>query len=596
MKTTNNMKRLFNYVVLVSVALGMASCVQDLNTTPIDPNSSTSFNADRMFTKCYSCLAVIGQSDPGSDSDVDWPGLDAGTSGFYRTIWYCNELSSDEAWWIWDDRESKQLCQTNWSGDNTMIGAIYSRLMLDIKYCNHYLHYASMKPYYTGSEEDDNRLAEVRWIRALHYFYFLDMYLYTPFVIEETTDNPHFLSRHELYQWLVTELEDLVVALPARRVSKYRVGKAAAQLLLARIYLNADVYNKYNPNWTANADATWDKAYNAATAVINENPQHALVTTPIVTDSGFVYSAYQQIFMGDNDRDEVMKEAIFQIYQDGLYAQSYASSMMLIGANRLQGMNAWGIEAEWHSMRTSPTMVDKFLSPMGIDRSTAMGMVFDEFKMPAQLHDDRAILSSDGLNTGYTFTIKGDQDLGNTSYLFDCWAALKYTGVYSSASLPELSPRQSKDWPDTDIPMLRLAEAYMIQAEALFRKGDNGGALNIINNVIRARANADPLPALTEEILLDEWSREFYDEGRRRIDLVRFGRFFGAEADNYRYHWEGRMGKNDGPQFYVAGTPEYMNWFPIPSTDKRTNPNFKTDVEGDPNNTFATQGGDGYTY
>ena len=136
----------------------------------------------------------------------------------------------------------------------------------------------------------------------------------------------------------------------------------------------------------------------------------------------------------------------------------------------------------------------------------------------------------------------------------------------------------------------------MIQAEALFRKGDKGGALNIINNVIRARANAEPLLTLDEESLLDEWSREFYYEGRRRIDLVRFGRFFGAEADQNRYHWEGRMGKNDGPQFFTTGTPEYMNWFPVPSEDKKSNPNFKTDVEGDPQNTFAAQGGDGYTY
>ena len=582
------MKRLVNYIVLACVALGMASCVQDLNTTPIDPNSSTSFNQDRMFTKCYSCMAVIGQSGPGEDSDVE--DIDAGTSGFYRTIWYCNELSSDEAWWIWDDKESKELCITNWSGTNTMIRAIYTRLNLNIKYCNHYLTYATRE-----TEEDLNRIAEVRWIRAFHVFYLMDMYLYAPLITEETSEFPHFLPRHEIYKWLVAELEDLTTALPEVRVSNYRVGRAAAQLLLARVYLNADVYNKYNKDWTANS--TWDKAYEAASAVI-ANSQHQLVVDKIVTDSGFVYSAYQQLFMGDNHRDEVMKESIFQIYQDGLYAQSYATSMMLIGANRIQGLNPWGIEAEWHSMRTSPTMVDKFLAPMNIDRNTAMEMVYDEFEMPGVLHDDRAILCSDGMNTGYKFTINGNQAIGDTKYLFDCWAGLKFTGVYSTASLPKYSPRQSKDWPDTDIPMLRLAEAYMIQAEALFRKGDKGGALAIINDVIRKRANADPLPlaSFDEETLLDEWSREFWYEGRRRIDLVRFGRYFGPTADQYRFHWEGRMGGNDGVQFFVAGTPEYMNWFPVPSEDKRSNPNFKTDVEGDPNNIFAAEGGDGYTY
>lgn len=581
------MNKFLKIVALVMLVVGMTACVHNLNTKPIDPNSSTSFNQDRMFTKCYACLALIGQSDAGSDSDVE--DMDAGTSGFYRTIWYCNELTTDEAWWIWNDAESNEMNMTNWSGTNTMIRGIYTRLNLNIKYCNHYLNYASSE-----TTEDQNRLAEVRFIRALHYFYLLDMYLYAPLVTEETSDFPHFIPRHKLYEWLVAELNDVITVLPAERVSDYRVGKAAAQLLLARVYLNADVYNKYNKSWTKGV--TWEKAYEAATTVITDNPQHALVTEKVVTDSNFVYSAYQQLFMGDNHRKEIIKESLFQIYQDALYAQSYAGSMMLIGAQRNPGMNAWGLEAEWHSMRTSPTLIDKFLTPMGIDRNKANTMVYDEFNMPAQLHDDRAILCSDGLNTGYKFTLNGDMEIGDTKYLFNSWAALKFTGVYSSATHPNDFQGQSKSWPDTDIPLLRLAEAYMIQAEALFRQGKNAEALNIINNVIRKRANADPLPSLDEATLLDEWCREFHYEGRRRIDLVRFGRFFGKEADMNRYHWEGRMGKADGQQFFVSGTPDHMNWFPVPSEDKRSNPNYKTDVIGDPDNIFASEGGDGYPY
>ncbi len=581
------MNKFLKIQLLLLAAVSLIGCVNDLNTTPIDPNSSTSFNQDRMFTKCYACMALIGQSGPDADSDVE--DIDAGTSGFYRTIWYCNELSTDEAWWIWDNAEAKQLNQTNWTGTNTMIRAIYTRINLNIKYCNHYLNYAK-----GDSQEEQYRQAEVRFIRALHYYYLMDMYLYVPFSIEESNEYPHFVPRYEIYTWLVDELKDLIDKLPAARVSDYRVGKAAAQLLLARTYLNADIYNKYNSAWVENK--TWDKALEMATATINDNPQHSLVTEKITTDSAFVYTAYQQLFMGDNHRPEVIKESLLQIYQDGLYAQSYASSMMLIGAQRLAGMTAWGIEKEWHSMRTSPTLVDKFLDPMEIDRNTALEMKYNEYEMPAQLHDDRAILCSYAPATGYTFSLKGNQDLDDTKYLFDSWAALKFTGVYSSAALPKLSPRQSNNWPDTDIPLLRLAEAYMIQAEAKFRLGDVAGALDIINNVVRARANADPLPSLDEQTLLDEWSREFYYEGRRRIDLIRFGRFFGEAADVNRYHWEGRMAKNDGQQFYVAGTPEYMNWFPIPSEDKRSNPNYQIDVEGDANNLFRAEGGDGYTY
>lgn len=582
------MNKFLKIAVFVMAVVSLTACVHNLNTKPIDPNSSTSFNQDRMFTKCYSCMAVIGQSDPGGDSDVE--DMDAGMSGFYRTIWYCNDLTTDEAFWIWDDAESRGLPTTDWTGSSDMIRGIYTRLNLNIKYCNHYLKYASRE-----SEEDLNRIAEVRWIRAFHVYHLMDMYLYAPLITEESSEFPHFLPRHEIYEWLVTELQDVITLLPAQRVEKYRVGKAAAQLLLARIYLNADVYNKYNKEWVSGK--TWQKAYDAATAVITENPQHALVTQKIVTDSGFVYSAYQQLFMGDNHRDEVMKEAIFQIYQDGIYTQSHAGANFLIAGPRIGGMTAWGIEAEWHALRTSPTLIDKFLKPHKIDRATATEMIYNEFDMPAQLKDDRAIFCSDGMNTteAINFNLTGAMGIGANSNLYESWAGVKFTSVYSTASLPKYSPRQSTSWADTDIPLLRLAEAYMIQAEALFRNGDKIGALSIINNTIRARANAIPLTSLDEETLLDEWSREFYFEGRRRIDLVRFGRFFGPDADKYSYHWEGRMGKPD-EQPFVRSTPEYMNWFPVPSEDKRANPHYKIDVEGDTENQFAAQGGDGYLY
>ena len=583
------MNKFLKIAVFVMAVVSLTACVHNLNTKPIDPNSSTSFNQDRMFTKCYSCMAVIGQSDPGGDSDVE--DMDAGMSGFYRTIWYCNDLTTDEAFWIWDDPESRGLPTTDWTGSSDMIRGIYTRLNLNIKYCNHYLKYASRE-----SEEDLNRIAEVRWIRAFHVFYLMDMYLYAPLITEESSEFPHFLPRHEIYEWLVTELQDVITLLPAQRVEKYRVGKAAAQLLLARVYLNADVYNKYNKEWVSGK--TWQKAYDAATAVINDNPQHALVTQKVVHDTtNFVYSAYQQLFMGDNHRDEVMKEAIFQIYQDGIYTQSHAGANFLIAGPRIGGMTAWGIEAEWHALRTSPTLIDKFLKPHKIDRATATEMIYNEFDMPAQLKDDRAIFCSDGMNTAeaINFNLTGAMGIGANSNFYESWAGVKFTSVYSTASLPKNSPRQSTSWADTDIPLLRLAEAYMIQAEALFRLGDKTGALSIINNTIRARANAIPLTSLDEETLLDEWSREFYFEGRRRIDLVRFGRFFGPESDMYRYHWEGRMGKPDAQPF-VTGTPDYMNWFPVPSEDKRANPHYKIDVEGDVDNIFAAKGGDGYLY
>lgn len=222
--------------------------------------------------------------------------------------------------------------------------------------------------------------------------------------------------------------------------------------------------------------------------------------------------------------------------------------------------------------------------------------------MPTQLKDDRAIFCSYGMETTdhKNFKLTGPMKQQDNANFYDCWAGLKFTGVYSTADLPKLHERQSGGWPDTDIPMMRLAEAYLIRGEAKARRTGNwGDALSDVNE-LRARANADPLAKISSDGIevLDEWCREFWFEGRRRMDLIRFGRFFGKEADQNRYHWEGRMGRQDGQgaSYVQTADKEYMNWFPVPSEDKRSNPNFKTDVEGDPMNDFRGQGGDGYTY
>ena len=96
------MKNNWKYIVLVfGVVAGFTSCVQDLNTVPIDKHSATSFNQDAVFSKCYATLATTGQKGPDGDCDID--DLDEGTSSFYRMMWELNEFGTDEGWWIWND-------------------------------------------------------------------------------------------------------------------------------------------------------------------------------------------------------------------------------------------------------------------------------------------------------------------------------------------------------------------------------------------------------------------------------------------------------------------------------------------------------------
>jgi len=582
------MKNSLKLSVLLLASVALSACINDLDTKPIDKNSSTSFNQERIFTKCYATLATTGQQGPTGNGDVE--DIDEGTSSFYRTIWYMNTIPTDEGWWIWEDAGVPELRTQVWTGDNVLVNGIYARLNMDIKYCNHYITYAS-----ADNDEDQYRMAEVRFIRALNYYYLMDLFLYAPLCTEESSDFPHYKSRAELYKWLVDELKDLTTKLSDSRSAdrKYRVGKAAAYQLLARTYLNADVYNQFNKSWTAKS--ALPSAIDAAQQAINCG--YSLYETKITTDSGFVYTAFQQLFMADNHRDAVANEFPLLIYQDGVFCRNYGGARFLTDATRIAGMTAWGTEDKWGCYRTSPTMVRMFTRRAGIDEHSIEAIKANEYDMPAQLKDDRAILCShtDGLDKKWLFT--GTQRIKDESYFLDCWAAPKFNNISSSAPKPSMWKGSDNSWADTDIPFLRIAEAYMIKAEALFRQGNTEEARTIINDVIRRRANADPISAadFTEEELLSEWGREFMGEGRRRMDLVRFGRFFGTKADANQYNWEGRLGVNDNGTF-KAGGPEYLNWFPVPSDDKKVNPNFATEVEGDANNPYASQGGDGYIY
>lgn len=566
------MKNIVKYVALAFVAVTMASCVQDLNTTPIDKHSTTGFNQDALFTKIYATLATTGQQGPAGSADVS--GADEGASGFYRVMWELNEFPTDEGWWIWGDPGVGEARTMEWNGDNALVKMLYDRFIMVIMYCNHFIYNPALD---VSSTKGQQQLAEVRFIRALNYWYMLDMFKYSPYLDEEKkqemglkgeTYYPEFKSRPELYNWLETELNDIATALPAKRIQRYRVDQAAAWVLLARLYLNAEVYTG-TPQWEKAKDAA-DQAL-ACGYVLHEGD--------ITNKEGIVYSAYQQLFMGDNDVNGAGdEEAVLLIYQDGNYCQSYCGSPFVIAATRDAGMMPWGCSMSWQCWRSSPEFVEKFFN-----LSAATSIKANEYEMPVLAGDDRAILCSYVEGNPNIWTLTG----GSKANFYVSWACPKFTALYSTAdSLSQVLGSHS-EWADTDIPFIRIAEAYLTKAEAMFRLGDVSGAMELINNTIRKRAKAKPLLSLDEATLCDEWSREFWGEGRRRTDLVRFNRFAGPQADENKYQWEGRAGSAT-----YKPMDEKWNWFPIPSDDKRVNPNYKTQVLA----TSKLDGGDGYTY
>jgi len=561
------MKKFVKYVALVCVALGMASCVQDLNTKPIDKNSVTGFNQDALFTKIYSTLATTGQKGPAGSPDVS--GADEGVSGFYRVMWELNEFPTDEGWWVWADAGVGEARTMEWNGDNALVKMLYDRFIIVIKYCNHFLEYAS------AEGDGANQIAEVRFIRALNYWYMLDMFKFAPFQDKESFDYPEFVSRPTLYAWLDKELKDLTAALPAKRIQLYRVDQTAAWLLLARLRLNAEIYT---------GTPQWEGAKEAADMALAGG--YSLHTDSVITPGDSTrFSGYQMLFMGDNDKNGAQNEAVLLVYQDGNYCQSYCGAQFCIAATRTGGMTPWGCSMNWTCFRSSPELVYKFFPNQNVAENTKA----NEYEMPVIVGDDRAILCS--YYQKKAWKLAGGAANGSAAFT-DSWACPKFNAVYSTVDSIQRVLGSHSEWADTDIPFMRIAEAYLTKAEAMYRLGDVSGAMSLINTSIRARANAKPLISLDDATLCDEWCREFWGEGRRRTDLIRFGRFAGPKADANKYHWEGRAGTST----FKAGVPEHINWFPIPSDDKRVNPNFKAQVLENSSNSYANQGGDGYTY
>ena len=547
------MKKFLKHTSIICfLMIGFTAC---LDLEPIDKNSTTGFNQDAVFAKCYASLALSGQTGATGNGDVD--DIDEGQSSFYRITWYVNEFPTEEGWWIWaNDPGHKDVLTHNWNGDNILVKGLYYRLNINIRFCNHFLNRTEGKT----DEVTVQQRAEVRFLRALFSWYMLDMFKLIPFNAKESSELPEFVERPKMYEWLEGELEAAITDLPEKRINQYRVDKYAAWLLLARLYLNAEVYT---------GTPAWDKAQMAAEEAL-KGP-YKLHTNSITTSEGWYYSAYQQLFMGDNRSNGAQDEALLLIYQDGAFSRSY-SGQMIIAATRDNGFVKWGSDANWKCFRTSPEFVYKFTTKEVADTIKA-----NEYEMPKILKDDRAILCStyDGKN----FAIDGSMAVEDAGWL-KCWAAPKFTNVYSKSKSPADSEQycSDKSWPDVNIPLIRLAEAYMIQAEALYRQGKAAEALDIINNVIRKRANAEPLAKLDDKTLCDEWCREFFQEGRRRSDLVRFGMFAGEQADKLSYTWEGRNGQSSAAGY--KSMEEKFNWFPIPNDDKASNTNYKK-TQGD---------------
>lgn len=479
-------------VTALALTMGMTSCTNDLDVTPIDPNLDLQFEPEGLLNKCYANFAMQGNQG-GNEVDID--GFDGGTVGLVRQMWNSNELTSDEAICGWGDAGITEFVTNTYGDQHPMLYGYYARLTTGITYCNQYIDQA-------GSY-DAAMTAEARYLRAFQYYLLMDAWGSVPFATEPLA-TPVQKDREFIFNWLIDEINDLEKDLPDAKAKKStdagygRVDKAAAWLLLARLYLNAEVYV---------GKAEWEKAAEYAKKVMDSDYR-------INTYSANQWSAYQALFMADNGETDAAYEAVFPLLQDGKLSQSWCSSLFLIGSTYDSDLHSNvndptatnNTDQAWGGNRCRPTLLQKF----GITDDYH----FNAWEMTEIIGDDRALF--DGVDRLYENTDPGVFKNGFATTKFTNWRT--DNGTTNSATFA-----------DMDFFILRAAEANLTYAEATARM--NGGTTTAAGkqaiDELLDRAHATKKASYTINDIYEEWSREFYFEGRRRVDMIRYGRFPG---------------------------------------------------------------------
>ena len=554
--------------LVLGMGFAMTSCVNDLNVTPKDPNSFTWTNVEadpdtylpQVFAKCYSVLAVSGQSGEGSS---DMSGLDNGAGCYPRAIYMLNEFPTDETLWIWPDAGVVDIVTGTWANNNANIYGTYSRLYIAIALCNDFIRQTlesgidltpAVRTDYNNVEQ--YRL-EARALRALSYWYVLDLFGNGGWVDEtmDYGDSPLPITRKDLYNRLTTELEAIIAAWPAANAkpSYGRVGLDGVKALLAKVYLNAKVYTN------GEVDG-YEKCLNLCNQIIDAHKGSGFKSSGLANNYHALFAANNDQYMpgGSNSAEN---EILWGIPYDATNILAYGGTRFLMAAAFVNATMAdqkyymscldYGLNDQWGCMHARAEFSDKFNSTDVRD---------DLWSKEAQGFTKENTEFSK-FNNGYA-AVKFTNLIMNADGSFpkaDNSKPIAVDNIAESAKVLNVNAH-----PDTDLPVFRLADIYLMKAEC-YVMGGKGNADEAIAavNVVRERAGASTWTNVTANDLLDERARELYWENHRRTDLVRFNKF----TSGYTWSWKG----------YVAGGTDmgsHMNVYPIPANVIAAQPEF----------------------
>lgn len=429
----------------LALMLLFSSCVKDLDQQPYIQETSASVyakaeNYKLVMAKVYASLAIGGQEK--GDGNADLSGRAA--NSYLRIYFNVQELPTDEVVYTWAGGDALNPLQfITWNATDEWSAAMYYRILYTVGLCNEFLRNAKDDKIsqFTATEIADIQAQrnDVRFIRAVAWSHALDLFGIPPFVTEEDPVGAFFppqISRLDLFNYVETELKEIAAVLPDRsQVEDGRVSKGAAYALLAKLYLNAQVYT---------GAGKYSECITAANEVINQG--YSLEST------------YSKLFNADNDKRT--NEIIFAIQQDGQNTTTWGGTTYLVCGPIVGSMAAtdYGVQSGWGSIRTTPQFVSLFTDVTGAT-------------------DTRARFYTNGQSL----------EINDPTLQTDGYALTKYTNKTDAGGN---GSNYAEGLVDTDFPLLRLADVYLMYAEAVLRGGTGGDASTALGyvNALRSRA------------------------------------------------------------------------------------------------------------
>ena len=537
------MKKIFNILASAAATVVLASCVNDLDTLPLNPTDTTSETAYTDQEDSYlSGLAKIYFQFVSNDL-TDLQLSDGGASELIRAFWSLNEVSTDAVKCAWNADAWVAAVNTNtWSdANNDASYAVYVRTMQGVSFVNEFLRQTTDSKLSDRGCSDAVKAsvaamrAEARFLRAYFYWMAMDVFGAVPFTTEDSpfgAVNPEQATRAEVFQYIVDELNDLASdgsALPAARANYPRADKGSALGLLARVYLNSEVYGG-NAMW-AEAKAVCDRIFSMGYDVA---------------------SNYADIFRGDNGQNpDVLKEMLWGVEYNADFTQTYGGTTLLTFAaiasdDVTDSSHLNGVNGGWGGMRAPYEYVEKYFRVSGQDYGTGEYTINDKRGQFFYIN-------------GRTETI---EDLGT---FLQGWSCFKYNNIPHDMTADQFNETAKiKGFSDVDFPMIRLGEIILIYAEACMHLGSESAALPYLKK-LTDRAGVEAPTAITQDFLVAERARELMWEGHRRTDLIRYGLL---NSDSFLWHWKGGA-------MLGQGFDSHLNIFAVPASELGSNPNLK---------------------